>query len=146
MSAYYKAQLNPTQPIAKESYRLSRLNSPDIRPDYDAALLSNIRRYILKNNKLTQHELNKLQTEVQNQLQSETLHDPTLHSKEPENNFQVNQPDIVNAIPTQCENNIDQQEKMGISARLSKIDKSQFPSQWRAERGAGRDSQPRVPG
>ena len=109
MSDYYKTQLNTTQPIAKESYRLWRLNSSDIRPDCDTALLSNIRRYILKNNKLTQHELNKLQTKKQNRLQTETLHDPTVPSEEPVNNSQVNQPDIGNAIPTKCENNISQQ-------------------------------------
>ena len=128
MSAYYKAQLNPTQPITKESYRLWRLNNPDIRPDYDATLLSNVRRYIIKNNKLTQHELNKLRTEAQKQLQTETLHNPTLPSEEPEDNSQVNQPDIGNAIPTQCPNNIDQQEKMGVCARHSEIDTNQAPS------------------
>ena len=65
---------------------------------------------------------------MQNQLQTETLRDQTLPSEEPENNSQVNQPDINDAIPIQCENNIDHQEKMGISARHSEIDTSQVPS------------------
>ena len=96
--------------------------------DYDATLLSNIRRYIVKNNKLTQHELSKLRTETQNQLQTESLNGRTLPSEEPENNSQVHQPDISDAIPTQCENNIDQQEKMGVSARHPEIDTNQVPS------------------
>ena len=65
---YYKAKADPNEGVTKDTFRIWRERNPNERPNLTANALMNQRRYIEKQHKLTEIELDNIKQQIKNEL------------------------------------------------------------------------------
>ena len=65
MFCYYKAKADPKKGVTKDTYRIWRGRNPNDRPDLTDNALMNQRRYIERQNKLTEIEIDDIKRRVE---------------------------------------------------------------------------------
>ena len=68
MFCYYKAMADPNEGVTRDAYRIWRERNPNGRPNLTDNALMNQRRFIEKQNKLTEIELDNIKQRVENEL------------------------------------------------------------------------------
>ena len=68
MFCYYKAMADPNEGVTRDAYRIWRERNPNERPNLTDNALMNQRRFIEKENKLTEIELDNIKQRVENEL------------------------------------------------------------------------------
>ena len=73
MYAYYKSLEKPSGNHTDNTYNIWRSRNPDIRPKMDGNKLANVRRDILKNNRLLDIELTQIKESVKAEIRNEEI-------------------------------------------------------------------------
>ena len=67
MSFYYKAKADPKEGVTKDTYRIWRERNPNDRPNLTDNALMNQRRYIERQHKLTEIEIDDIKRRIGNE-------------------------------------------------------------------------------
>ena len=68
MICYYKTKTDPSKKVAKETYRIWRERNLNERPNLTDNALMNHRRYIEKQNKLTEIGIDNIKQRIESEL------------------------------------------------------------------------------
>lgn len=68
MFCYYKAMADPSVGVTKDTYKIWRERNPNERPNLTDNALMNQRRFIEKQNKLTEIELDNIKQRIEKEL------------------------------------------------------------------------------
>ena len=68
MFCYYKAKADPKEGVTKDTYRIWKERNPNDRPNLTDNALMNQRRYIERQNKLTEIEINDIKRRTGNEV------------------------------------------------------------------------------